>query len=241
MSPQFESPEAAIKRFAERVREMQRTLQWLRSFSIRSVLDIGANEGVFSTAVSGFFPHASIAAFEPLPLQAKILTGRLRNLPNPTRAYPLALGNKNGLATIYSVGSQTDPEASELSSLRALKASVEQYSIDRIDKLATTVRRLDDIVAEAGIDLTPDLLIKIDVQGYEAEVIEGGCETLRNARVLLIEFVFQEIYEGQRLFVPLMKQLCEMGFEYIGNLDSHNLLVQRGLCTEVDAAFIRKP
>ena len=52
---------------------------------------------------------------------------------------------------------KTDPEASKLSSLRSLKASVEQHSIDRIDEIATAVRRLDDVVAEEGIDLTPDL------------------------------------------------------------------------------------
>jgi FkbM family methyltransferase len=240
MASQLGSSEIAIKRFAERVRETQRTLEWLRSFSIRSVLDIGANEGVFLAAISGFFPSSTITAFEPLPPQAQMLSRRARNLPNPSRVYPIALGDKNGVATIFSVGSQTDPEASELSSLRTLKAPVEQYSIDRIDEITAVVRRLDDVVAEEGIDLTPDLLIKIDVQGYEAEVIEGGRHTIQKARVLLIEFVFEEIYEGQRLFVPMMKQLCEAGFEYIGNLDSRNLLVQKGLCTEVDAAFVRK-
>src|SRR2546425_8783834 len=45
----------------------KRTLLGVARFPIRSVVDVGANEGQFAKWIATFFPLAHIYAFEPLP------------------------------------------------------------------------------------------------------------------------------------------------------------------------------
>jgi FkbM family methyltransferase len=78
------------------------------------------------------------------------------------------------------------------------------------------VRRLDDIMAD--ISLIDNILIKIDVQGYEDKVIRGGEKLIGRAKVLIIEASFHKLYEGQPLFDEIYSSLREIGFRYIGNL-----------------------
>jgi len=49
------------------------------------------------------------------------------------------------------------------------------------------VRRLDDVLAEAGLAEAPIAAIKMDVEGFESEAIAGGGETLRRTGLLAIE------------------------------------------------------
>ena len=79
----------------------------------------------------------------------------------------------------------------------------------KIERLECEVRRWDDVTTEPG-------LVKIDVQGHEASVLEGGIQTIRTHRpVLLLEnskdaepeqLLFREGYRSasyQRQFMKL--------------------------------------
>jgi hypothetical protein len=58
---------------------------------------------------------------------------------------------------------------------------------------------------------TPDLL-KLDVQGYELEVLRGAEATLRQTRAVLCEVSFREFYTGQPLFTEVVAYLGARGF-----------------------------
>src|SRR3546814_5755659 len=53
--------------------------------------------------------------------------------------------------------------------------------LERTEERVAKVRRLDEVAPELGIE--PELVVKIDTQGYEAHVIRGGRETLRGAEI----------------------------------------------------------
>jgi hypothetical protein len=54
--------------------------------------------------------------------------------------------------------------------------------------------------------------LKIDVQGYENEVLDGATEVLARARGLQLELSFVPLYSGQRLFEGITETLRALGF-----------------------------
>jgi hypothetical protein len=100
-----------------------------------------------------------------------------------------------------------------------------------------TIRRLDDVLATVKIDR--EILLKLDVQGYEDKVLAGGPDLLSKARVIVIEVSFRRLYEGQPLFDDIYAKLRSQGFAYQGNL--YQLLDNRdGSVVQADAVFLRE-
>ncbi len=83
------------------------------------------------------------------------------------------------------------------------------------------VNMLDAVVADLirdGHPAHPELLVKIDVQGFEGEVIRGGEAVLGRAKIVIVETTFVELYVGQPLFGTIHEQLSRLGFAFQGNL-----------------------
>jgi hypothetical protein len=100
-----------------------------------------------------------------------------------------------------------------------------------------TIRRLDDVLAPLKIDR--EILLKLDVQGYEDKVLAGSQEVLTRARALVIEVSFRKLYEDQPLFDDVYATLRAKGFAYQGNL--YQLLDNRdGSVVQADALFLRE-
>jgi len=76
------------------------------------------------------------------------------------------------------------------------------------------VRRLDDIVAE--LKLSDNILIKIDVQGFEDKVIRGGENTIKKSKILIVETSVETLYQGQPLFNDIYSLLVGCGFSFKG-------------------------
>jgi hypothetical protein len=97
---------------------------------------------------------------------------------------------------------------------------------------------LDDLAPQ--LELRDPLFIKIDVQGYEDEVLAGGEQTIRRAAVVLVETSFETLYEDQPLFDEVYRTLTGWGFRYAGSLDQ--------ICSpqdrrplQADSLFVRPP
>ena len=79
------------------------------------------------------------------------------------------------------------------------------------------VERLDELLKDK--DLLCPLLVKLDVQGFEDRVIEGGRATLDRASAVLTEVTFEPLYDGQASFNTTCRSLVELGFEFRGMWD----------------------
>src|SRR6185295_19143894 len=90
-------------------------------------------------------------------------------------------------------------------------ASRVDFQLEEVDQLQIEVRRLDDYRADRGLPL-PDL-IKLDVQGYELEVLKGAPECLGAVKAVLTEVSFLEYYHGQCLFHEVVAYLA--GFDLL--------------------------
>lgn len=105
--------------------------------------------------------------------------------------------------------------------------------------LRVALRTLDEVVEGLAELPQPDILVKLDVQGYEDRVIRGGKRTLARAATCLVEVNLDVLYEGQTSFKELLLQFEEFGLTYAGNLEQS--LAPDGHVVFFDALFARAP
>ena len=84
------------------------------------------------------------------------------------------------------------------------------------EEIEVTIDILDNILQSES--LNKNILIKMDVQGFEDEVIKGGVSIFKKARVVIVEVSFIELYKEEPLFHGIYSLLISMGFEYKGSL-----------------------
>jgi len=191
---------------------IEREFRWLKEYNFASILDIGANEGQFADKIRLLFPHARIYAFEPLPSVFEKLKNNFRE-DAKFAAYNLGLGNESGILELNA--NEYSPSSSFLNLADAHTSNFEEAVETK--KINVTVERLDDISAIKEIVLP--LLIKVDVQGFEDMVIEGGKNTFKKASVVICELSFVELYKGQSLFEDIFRRFTHLGFKFAGSIE----------------------
>lgn len=178
---------------------------------IKTVLDIGANTGQFATLFHRLAPDVRIISLEPLPDCFAVLEKNLATIPGAS-AYPLAIGAENGKATIHR--SDFTPCTSFLAKSDLLDAEFGEGA--HIGNVEVEVVRLDDFTDR--FDLEDELMIKMDVQGFELEVIKGGTKTFQRAALVATEVCFfPRLYQSQPLFDDIYRALRSMNYVYMGN------------------------
>jgi FkbM family methyltransferase len=207
---------------------------WLQDQQIRTILDIGANVGTSVQMLRSIFPNAMIYSFEPLRQCYEVLEQRFASEPC-FRAFPFALGDREEETLI---NRSSHSPSSSLLAMTELHKQVYPHTRDSVAE-KVLIKRLDDVVR--GLPIEGNLLIKLDVQGYEDKVVRGGPETFRRARVLLSEVSFKEMFAGQMLFDEFYDLLRPLGFTFGGFWGSG---VARdpstGIILFADAVFLRK-
>jgi len=145
-------------------------------------IDVGANIGLYSLALSTLAPDGRVYAFEPSPSAFSYLGKNLRaNRTANAEASQLALGRSQGTVTFhdfsfFSAGSFSSDDGSLLTS--------DSYGSTSFEAPVTT---LDAFVTERGVQRVD--FVKIDVEGAELAVLDGAAETLaKNRPTVVLEF-----------------------------------------------------
>jgi FkbM family methyltransferase len=204
---------------------------YVTSLNIKTVIDIGAHAGEFARMINGMLPEAAIFSFEPLKDEFQQLQKSMHSA-HGFKAFNCAIGNTNGTVEIHR------SEYSQSSSLlRMANLHKEAFPESAGESLETVeVKILDEVLN--GFELQPEILVKLDVQGYEDKVIEGAQNTISKSRAIIAEVSFRELYEGQALFDSIYQSLKNKGFVYMGNL--YQLLNPLdGSPLQADALFVR--
>lgn len=202
-----------IERLSKHSRE---TLLGLSGENVRNVLDIGANTGQFARVALKRFPRAKIWCFEPLPGAYNLLKELERRSDGRIAALNFALGAKQGVMDM-----NHHNEHSPSSSLMQTTEMCEEYfpQTRTQTSVPVEVRRLDEVFSKFPTPPFEDLVIKIDVQGYEAEVIEGGANTVALAKAVIVEISLDELYKGAPTFEDLSKLLGDTGHRFAGVIE----------------------
>lgn len=208
-----------------------RGLTWLREFGIGTVLDVGANTGQFAVLVREALPDALIYSFEPIADCRARLVARMQH-DAKFAAMPYALGAADVEADIHR--NTFTPSSSLLPMAQLHKDLFPMASGGQPERIR--VRPLDDV--RPSLEVRPSLLIKVDVQGYEGEVIAGGPRTFNEATVAIIETAVETLYEGQPSFEDIFRRMDDLGFRFGGVSDQ--LLSPAGRPLQADVVFVRR-
>jgi FkbM family methyltransferase len=204
---------------------------WLSRLEIRTIVDVGAHHGEFARMIHGALPQASIVSFEPLGDCFQQLKHNMRDVARFT-AFNCGVGDANARVEIHR--NEYSPSSSLLK-MSALHKTAFPYTVREAEEMID-VRRLDDVLRD--VQLEDNILLKIDVQGYEDRVIAGGEKVLSRARLVIAETSFKTLYEGQPLFDDIYGLLTRRGFQYVGNFEQL-LSPADGSVLQADAVFQR--
>lgn len=204
---------------------------WFKSLEIDTVLDIGANTGQFTKTILALLPNSRIYSFEPLPVCFKELQ-QFTNSHINTTAFNIGIGDRSGSLSFEE--NAFSPSSSFLKMADTHKqAYVHTQNTTIVD---VKIDRLDDIIED--FKLGSSLLIKIDVQGYEDKVLQGGAKTMQKAKIVIVETSFVHLYESQPLFDDIYNLFRDWGFSYFGMIDQASD-PKTGQILQGDAIFIK--
>ncbi|MCL0040931.1 FkbM family methyltransferase [Thermodesulfovibrionales bacterium] len=210
------------------------SLLGLRNLPIKTIIDVGANTGQFARTISKVFPKADIYCFEPLSNPFKELNKWAESQNGRVKVFNMALGDSEGTAEMLS-----HLEHSPSSSLLGTTEICERlYPFTKKQtSIPVQLTTLDNWVKRLPHSLTPEILIKLDVQGYEDRVIRGGQEIFKIAKACILEVNLDNLYEKQPTFKDIALLLNKYGYSYAGNLDQ--AYADDGHVIFIDAVFLK--
>lgn len=207
------------------------TTKAFQQLGIKTIVDIGANTGQSVITFKAAFPEAVIHAVEPLPACYRQLSSNVAGLEG-IRLHNVAVGDQEGRVVMEENG--YSPSSSLLT---ITDRHIENFPFTNSRKLVNVnVSTLDNLLRDEH--LVSPILIKMDVQGYEKNVIMGGSTSIGQAKALIVETSFETLYDGQPLFDEIYALLVSLGFRYAGAFDQLASPLT-GTILQQDALFIR--
>jgi FkbM family methyltransferase len=205
--------------------------QWIKNQNINTVIDIGAHKGEFASAISVILPSAHLYCFEPLLDCYQVLCNQFANHKH-FKAFSIALSSKEGPVTFWR---SRFSKSSSLLSMDEFHKENYPWSAD-VTPIEVEMDRLDNFIV--AVDLQPKALMKIDVQGAELHVLQGGQNFLKMVDFILVETSFTSLYKEQSFFTDIYSFLIDRGYEFRGNIGQQISSID-GAILQVDALFVR--
>ena len=188
---------------------------WLaKAYPVSTLLDLGANDGQHGAFIARYFRIGHAYFFEPQPRYAEALRAVAAGIEH-AEVFETALGDADGDAELHAMAHA--PSSSLLPPDQQTLRAYPQHEVQQ--RVRVPVRRLDAVLADRA--LQDDILIKMDVQGFEDRVIRGGRTTFRRARIVLVEMSFVPLFAGQPLFEEVHALLVECGLRFAGMKNQH--------------------
>ena len=139
--------------------------------SFRTAVDVGAHFGAVSRLLARHF--AKVHAFEAVPATFEILARNVAELPN-VHAENLAVSNRN--EELFFESTLTHSQLAHV----ILPGEVAMFGAKSVSLGPIAARPLDEL-GLSNVDF-----IKIDVEGFELEVVDGARETIARDRPLIM-------------------------------------------------------
>jgi FkbM family methyltransferase len=162
------------------------------------LVDIGANVGDFTAAFLSHYKQGNAICFEPVQSTFDGLTKRFAGNDRVV-TQRCALSDAEGEGTIHLHADNTLNTLTQYT-----EAANAFYKTQTVPTETTPCKRLDSFAFDQG---DARLFVKIDVQGFETEVIRGGLNTLKAADAVLLECAFADEYQSKE---PSFAPICAM-------------------------------
>lgn len=197
------------------------------------LIDAGANIGQFGEAIRLAGYDGEIVSFEPVSSAHARLQKTAARHAGWQVFKRAALGDADGEITInISHNSQVSSllplrDDAEAAATGARYVGSEKAPVFRLDSV------IDQVAPHAG-----RIALKLDVQGFEAQVLAGAAATLPRIMLITTEMSLAPMYDGETLFMDLYLRLINAGFRCIG-LSPAYIHQQSFEVMHVDGVFIR--
>jgi len=180
------------------VPEIPLALERLRNnnFSPTHIFDVGAYSGQFAKLCRNVWPNAKLTCFEVLPDRVKEL-----------RAWSTNDGNSEIVECL--LGAQVR-SAVAFHEMETASSVLEEHIPQSAPIRFYPMKTIDEVVAVST--MPPPTFLKLDVQGYEFEVLNGAKQTLPSVAAILTEVNLIDIHKGVHLLDELILLLRDNGF-----------------------------
>jgi len=162
-------------------------------FAPTEIVDVGAYEGEWTKRCSCIYPEARFLMIEAMQAKSPVLQ-------------TLCAAEKKMRFEIGVLGAESGKEVffSEIETA----SSVLEEVVTRHDRTRRKTVALDEIIEKNNIDKVD--FLKLDVQGYELEVLKGFRRHIENTEVILSEVSLLDIHKG----VPLVRDVLNFMYEF---------------------------
>ena len=196
-------------------------------FNPLNILDIGANVGQFYWWSKKVWSESNIWMIEANPAHKQALENLTKN--NNDNYLISALGDEEREVTFYT--RKDKPWTEGASYYKELNYDKEPHLIMEIKM---KLQRLDDLFTD---DTTFDL-IKLDTQGSEIDILNGGKELCNRAKFILLEASLVPCNEGAPDLNEILEYMENFGFEYKFSVGEH--YDKLGVNCQRDIVFLNK-
>lgn len=196
------------------------------------VIDIGANTGQFCEKLRSIGFTGKMISFEPMSApfeQLKLKASKDKNW----EVHNYALGAEEKEAQINI--SANSYSSSLYESKKELIASVP--STKTVNKEVVKIKKLTDIVPVETLKSYKNIMLKIDVQGYEFNVLNGCMSVLPLIKLIQCEMSFTILYENGKLYNELIDFMKQANFS-LYSLIPEFYDEKSGKLLEADGLFI---
>ena len=194
-------------------RYVRRRSLLMAEHAISLVLDVGAGQGLYSLDLRGGGYGGRIVSFEPL-LASYLSLKQRAEADSDWLARQLSLGAHDGECVLNVASNLVSSSLLPMAERHLEAAPYSAYS----GQQKVHVRTLDHLAAEF---LRPDdrVLLKMDVQGYEKEVLRGAARVLSRVALVECELSLCTLYSGQPLLPDMAGYIQELGFQMVALAD----------------------
>lgn len=224
-----------VKRLTPSTSNALRTRLLLDHHKIDLVLDVGANAGQYASSLREFGYAGEIVSFEPLSTAHSVLERLGRTDPLWTVASRTAIGDVDGEIEINI--SENSYSSSVLGMLDSHLDAAPHSAY--IGSEAVKISKLDSLAKDFIKDNDQSIYLKMDVQGFEMQVLEGAVQILPRVKGIQTELSLVPLYKGQALFTEMLEKMDQLGYEiyaiYPGFSD-----MKTGRMLQMDGVFFRK-
>ena len=189
------------KNFEKLYRTLDQSIKYLIKKDNPIIFDVGAHTGETIERFRKLYNKSIIHSFEP---QVDSFQKLKKFSDDKTVLNNFALGEKSEIKKFYI--NKNDSTSGFYKFTDKMFADHNNYSKD------IQIKTLDQYVEERNVENID--ILKIDVQGYEDNVLKGAIKTLTNKiKILELEIIFIDYYEKKSSFYNLESIIKPLGFE----------------------------
>lgn len=206
-----------------------------RGFVPTTIVDVGANHGKWSAEAHRVFPKARLTLIEPVAVLAPELEAFVATVPG-SRLIRAGAASAPGERIMTEILSTDGEHPGSTFSLPASNAPAGTEK-KKVRQVPMPVVSLDSLLESGQLPAIPEL-VKIDVEGFELDVLQGSAKLLGKTDMFILEVSLVPIW-GQPIFHEIIAHMAALGY-VVYDFPGFNRRPIDGALALVDVCFVRR-